>query len=149
MNKKAGTEDDGDWLEMTLDSGAGATVYPFAAPAIETGTTRSLRFQTATGERLRSGPDCLVQGQSENNATVAFRGCRADVRQPLISVGDVTDQGNMVVFWGSGGFILPGHGDAAKNVEQILTMHAAEHPDAFVPVHKESGVYKFYLRIPG
>ena len=147
-SSKAGNFD-GDWLEMTLDSGAGATVYPFSAPALDTGTSRSLRFQTATGERLKSGPDCLVQGRSEGGATVAFRGCRADVRQPLVSVGDVTDQGNMVVFAGSGGFIVPGHSEVARQITDLLHAHAAADASASVPVHKESGVYKFYLRIPG
>ena len=52
-------------------------------------------------------------------------------------------------FGAPGGYILPGHGYAAKQVQDILKTYAMEKPDAFVPVHKESGVYKFYLKIPG
>ena len=77
----------GTWVSLTLDSGAGASVFPYNLPAQDSAVNRRLKFATATGERISSGCDCRVEGVDSNGRDVGFRACRAPVANALISVG--------------------------------------------------------------
>ena len=61
----------GTWVSLTLDSGAGASVFPYHLPAQDSAHNRKLEFVTATGERLSSGCDCRVEGVDHATASPA------------------------------------------------------------------------------
>ena len=134
------------FIALTLDSGAGATVFPYHLPAMDESTNRGLRFSTATGEQLKSGVDCRVSGWDRNGKHIGFKACRAEVQNPLISVGEVT-VGNFVAMWGNTGTIIPRSAPCVKKFLKELAIYQKS-GGAYTPVSKERNVYKVHLEIP-
>ena len=58
-------------------------------------------------------------GGSDISSRVTSQG--AEVRKPLLAVSGVIDRGNIVVFDGSGSFILPGQCNGVASVRKAVT----------------------------
>ena len=74
------------------------------------------------------------RGGSDISRRVTFQG--ANVRKPLLAVSGVTDKGNIVVFDGSGSFILPNSCAGVASVRKAITGVQGR-----IPLHAKNGVF--------
>ena len=102
--------------KITVDSGAGESVVnPDDWPNVDLkpskGSVKGQRYVGPGGEKIDNLGDLTVKVRTERHgggdisSRVTFQG--AKVRKNLLAVSGVTDKGNIVVFDGSGSFILP------------------------------------------
>ena len=106
----------GRYREITVDSGAGESVVnPDDWPNVDLkpskGSVKLQRYVGPGGEKVDNLGELSVKVRAERHgggdisSRVTFQG--AKVRKPLLAVSGVIDKGNIVVFDGSGSFILP------------------------------------------
>ena len=142
-----GPEPAGRVVEIVVDSGAGATVIPYELPASDLDTNRRLKFATATGQRLVSGNDCYLEGHDLRGRPVGFKGCRASVKSPLLSVGEMATS-NFIAFYGDGGYILPMNAAPVLRFVREIKQYIKDSGNHFTEVHRERNVYKIRMRLP-
>ena len=95
------------WVCINVDTGAGSTVCPDGVDyGRDLPATYTKKFRTATGEVIDGGRLCRVTSRTEYGQDLAFGGCRAPVRIPLLFVGDLTGKGNAALMIGDKGFLL-------------------------------------------
>jgi hypothetical protein len=98
-------------IDAIVDSGASDSVGPSGlAPWIKTraseGSKRGQNFHTACGGEIpNEGEKPIPIMTREGRKGVANFQC-ADVSRPLMSVSRICDQGNMVVFTATGGYVV-------------------------------------------
>ena len=73
-------------------------------------------------------------GGGDISSRVTFQG--AKVRKPLLAVSGVIDKGNIVVFVGSGSFILPSSCAGVPSVRKATTGVQGR-----IPLHAKNGVF--------
>jgi len=92
-------------VEMTIDSGAAATVVPrgaFDAKVIETLRTRTEVFATASGHRMPNYGEQRIRAMSTSGTCLNNTAQVTDVKKPLISVQEMVSKGNHVIFKANG-----------------------------------------------
>ena len=75
-----------------------------------------------------------TQWMVTSRARVTFQG--AKVRKPLLEVSGVIDKGNIVVFDGSGSFILPNSCAGVASISKVITG-----VEGRIPLHAKNGVF--------
>jgi len=93
------------FVEMTIDSGAAATVVPrgaFDAKIMETLRTRNEVFATASGQRMPNYGEQRIQAMSTSGTCLNITAQVTDVKKPLISVQEMVSKGNQVIFKADG-----------------------------------------------
>jgi len=96
------------FIEMTIDSGAAATVAPkgaFDDPMMRTSRTESEVFATASGHRMPNYGEQRIQAKSHNGVNMNITAQVTDVKKPLISVQEMCKKGNHVIFKDDGPII--------------------------------------------
>ena len=89
------------FVEMTIDSGAAATVVPrgaFDTQLVQTARTRSEVFATASGQRMPNYGEQRIRGVSTSGTLLNITAQVTDVKKPLISVQEMVNKGNQVIF---------------------------------------------------
>ena len=94
-----------EWIKIGVDTGAGKRAWP---QSITYGRTISgdsdLTFRTATGELLsKVACECMIVGCDDWGSNLKVRGVQAPVCKPLLSVGEYTTTGGVIVLYGDKG----------------------------------------------
>ena len=136
------------WVCINVDTGAGSTFWPAGVDyGRDLPATSTKRFRTATGEVIDGGRLCRVTGRAEYGQDLAFGGCRALVRKPLLSVGDLTDKGNAALMFGDKGFLLTKGSPALRALEEALLEAASRSGYAgVVELEKKNGIYNLWVQ---
>ena len=104
----------GESIEVTLDSGAGASCWPMGwLPEIPTEPPeKGVRFKTANGGEMAYHGTKTVHFRPEGNGDMcSLKFHVTDASKPLVSAAAVARLGNKVVMEGGGGYIFnPGTG---------------------------------------
>ena len=105
------------WIKIGVDTGAGKTAWP---QSITYGTTipgdSDLTFRTATGELVKSGKRMQIEGCDDWRSNLKIRGVQAPVCKPLLSVGEYTT-GGVIVLYGDKGFLFHKVSNVAKKID--------------------------------
>jgi len=137
------------WVKHNLDTGSAKTVYPldFQHGSLSE-ADQSYRFKTATGEVIDSAEGIRVKGKDQYQQKLEFKGVRAPVHKPLVAAGEVTDLGNDVYLYGTGGYVVhrasPIHAEMRTHFEWLLKKYDYQ---GIVDVTKERGVYNIYMEV--
>jgi len=121
-------------VEVTMDSGAAATVVPRGTSIAKLGpVTREncKNFRVANGSRIPNLGEQFITGKTANGRDIKFRAQVADVTKPLASVHEMVESGCTVVFAKGRSYI---RSDAsgkeidmrAKNGQFVLDVHMDE-----------------------
>jgi len=121
-------------VEVTMDSGAAATVVPRGTSIAKLGpVTREncKNFRVANGSRIPNLGEQFITGKTSNGRDIKFRAQVADVTKPLASVHEMVESGCTVVFAKDRSYI---RSDAsgkeidmrAKNGQFVLDVHMDE-----------------------
>ena len=135
----------GRYREITVDSGAGESVVnPDYWPSVDLkpskGSVKGQRYVGPGGERIDNLGELTVKVRTERHgggdisSRVTFQG--AKVRKPLLAVSGVIDKGNIVVFDGSGSFILPNSCAGVASVRKAISRVQGR-----IPLHAKNGVF--------
>ena len=135
----------GRYREITVDSGAGESVVnPNYRPNIDLkpseGSVKGQRYLGPGGEQIDNSGELSVKvrterhGGSDISSRVTFQG--AKVRKPLLAQSGVIDKGNIVVFDGSGSFMLPNSCAGVTSVRKAITGVQGR-----TPLHAKNGVF--------
>ena len=135
----------GRYREITVDSGAGdSVVNPDEWPSVDLkqskGSVKGQRYVGPGCEKIDNFGELTVKVRTERHGggdisrRVTFQG--ANVRNPLLAVSGVTDKGNIVVFDGSGSFILPNSCAGVASVWKAITGVQGR-----IPLHAKNGVF--------
>ena len=135
------------WVCVNVDSGAGATVWPSAAPyGTEHQASTSLTCRTATGELVTSERGLTVLGRDEYGRHVQISGHRAAVHKPLASAGEMTAKGHDILLTSEGGFVLRRSSPVLKEVRRAVERSAAKHDYVgMIPLVREKNIFNMYL----
>ena len=120
----------GRYREITVDSCAGESVVnPDDWPNIDLkpskGSVKGQRYVGPGGEKIDNLGELTVKVRTERHgggdisSRMTFQG--AKVRKPLLAVSGVIDKGTIVVFDGSGSFILPNTCACVSSVRKAIT----------------------------
>ena len=120
-------------VEVTMDSGAAATVVPRGTSIAKLGPVTKANctnFRVANGHRIPNCGEQFIKGTTVNGREVKFRAQAADATKPLASVHEMVESGCTVVF-GKRSYI---RSDAsgkeiemrAKNGQFVLDVHMDE-----------------------
>jgi len=143
---------DGDWLRLTLDTGAAASVWPRSATYGEevepAKRQKPPRFRTATGELITADTRRKVRGQGEWGQRIGYTGWDTDVHKPLISAGEVTDHGSLIILSEAGGHVV-GNEKIKRQLLEKLQECLKWDATSVIPVHKEAGVFNMYVKLDG
>ena len=129
----AGMEEEGETIEVTVDSGAMDTVGPMSAGAgfetYETEASRNGRnFRAANGTFIKNYGEKKILGSTEDGRTIQMRMTVADVGKVLMSVAKVCESGYRVVFDEEGSYM------------------EEKRSGTRTKLHKKNGVYVMNLR---
>ena len=135
----------GRYREITVDSGAGESVVnPDDWPNVDLkpskGSVKGQRYVGPGGEKIDNLVELTVKVRTERHgggdisSRMTFQG--AKVRKPLLAVSGVLDKGNIVVFDGSGSFILPNSCAGVASVRKAITRVQGR-----IPMHAKNGVF--------
>ena len=102
-------------IEVVMDSGAAESVAPAdMAPWVpiqeSAGSRAGKKYLSASGEVLKNLGEKKVEVYTNEGMPANATFQVADVTRPLCSIARVCDQGNVVVFTSSGGYIENVHG---------------------------------------
>ena len=143
---------DGDWLRLTLDTGAAASVWPRSATYGEEvmpgKKQKPPRFRTATGELITAERRRKVRGRGEWGQRIGYSGWDTDVRKPLIAAGEVTGHGSLILLTDTGGHVI-GNEVIKQKLLETLRVCLKQDSSNVVPVHKEGGVFNMYVKLDG
>ena len=93
-----------EWIKIGVDTGAGKTAWP---QSVTYGKKLpghvDFTFRTATGELVKSGERLYVEGCDDWGVNLRVRGVQAPVCKPLLSVGEYTTMGGVIVLYGDKG----------------------------------------------
>ena len=106
---------------------------------------RGLRFRTASGEKIASGPDAILRGMDCNGRRIALKGARAPVSNVLCSAGEVTGNGNIAILMKSGGCIVP-EGTFQSEILEVVRRHT-KMQSRYTKLYKENGIFKLYVKL--
>ena len=131
--------------EITVDSGARESVVnPDDWPNIDLkpskGSVKGQRYVGLGGEKIDNLGELTVKvrterhGEGDISSRMTFQG--AKVRKPLLVISGVIDKGNIVVFGGSGSFILANSCAGVASVRKAITGVQGR-----MPLHAENGVF--------
>ena len=120
----------GRYREITVDSGAGESlVNPDEWPNVDLkpskGSVKGQRYVAPGGEKIDKLRELTVRVSTERHgggdisSRMTFQG--AMVRKTLLAVSGVLDKGNIVVFDGSGSFMLPISCASVASVRKAIT----------------------------
>ena len=131
-----------------MDTGAGSTVWPAGVDyGRDLPATSTKRFRTATGEVIDGGRLCRGTGRTEYGQDLAFGGCGAPVRKPLLSVGELTDKGNAALMIGDRGFLLTKGSPALPALGKAFSQAASKSGYAgVVELGKKNGIYNLWVQ---
>ena len=136
------------WAKINLDTGAACTAWPldFAPKTRAEVADTSMRFKTATGEKIDANYVKKVLAIDERGRKRRMHGRVAPVHKPLASAGSVCDAGADVYLGKEGGYIVGGK--FMENLRKAFDEIAAEEAYAdLTPVYREDGVYNFYVQV--
>ena len=146
LELNAVTTDEGDEMEITVDSGAGASVInPRDLPGVplrpSAGSQRGQRYVGPGGEVIANMGQLEPSFRLPNGATgkIVFQG--AAVRKPLLAVSDVNKKGNLVVFDGSNSCIVPGNAPEVAELRALMGKIRGK-----VPLRAKNGIYTTTVR---
>ena len=133
------------YREITFHSGAGESVAnPDGGPNVDLkpskGSVKGQRYVGPGGEKIDNLGELTAKvrterhGGSDISSRVRFQG--AKVRKTLLAVSGVIDKGNIVVFDGSGSFILPNSCAGGTSVRKAITRVQGR-----IPLHAKNGVF--------
>ena len=130
-----------DEMEITVDSGAGASVInPRDLPGVplvpSAGSQRGQRYVGPGGEVIANLGQMEPSFKLPNGVMgkIVFQG--AEVRKPLLAVSDVNKKGNLVMFDGSQSFIIPSGAPELAELRALVGKIRGK-----VPLHARNGVY--------
>ena len=106
-------------------------------------------FKTASGEIIQDEGPLRFVGKSEDGRRLALNGRVTDIHKPLVSAAKVAER-NLVIVDGRGGTVIRGGTRAAKRIQQMVNNQLGRDPSAeAIRLHRERGVYNFYLEKDG
>ena len=138
------------WLKVNFDSGTARTVFPMEADYGEklgkkVSMAGGLTFKTATGEIVPDGGAIYVKGKNESSEDLGLNGFRAPVHKPLASAEQMVSKGQDV--WLSDDYSCILHKGSAVHAEVRAAVRAIlqKHSNGTTTLHRERGVFNFYL----
>jgi len=131
-----------DQIDILMDSGAGTSVadpktFPGCIVTDSPGSLAGQQFIGPAGDRIDNEGQFTVPVRLNDGLNSQPRFQAAQVRKPLMAVSSVNDKGNLVVFDGSGSFIIPG---TQKELISQLRALIQKVPDK-VPLQRKNGVF--------
>ena len=100
-----------EWVKIGVDTGAGKTAWP---QSITYGRTipgdSDLTFRTA-GKRMH------VEGCDDWGSNLRVRGVQAPECKPLLSVGEYSTTGGVIVLYGDKGYMFHKGSNVAKKID--------------------------------
>ena len=132
---------DGEYVEITVDSGAGEAVcspshFPGATLVDSPGSLAGQKYIGPSGEEIPNegqlSTSMLLEGGREGKFTFQA----APVRKPLLAVSSVNDKGNIVIFDGDQSFIIPGKSPAIAKLRALVRDIPGK-----LQLHRKNGVY--------
>ena len=134
-------EDSDEPFDITVDSGAGASVInpkdlPGSKLAPSAGSQCGQQYVGPGGEVIPNLGEVVTHVKLENGTTgkLTFQG--AAVRKPLLAVSDINQKGNLVIFDGSASFIIPGTAAEMKELRAVIAKIKGK-----VKLEKKNGVF--------
>ena len=140
-----------EWIKIGVDTGAGKTAWP---QSITYGPTilgdSDLTFHTATGELVKGGKRMRVVGCDDWRVNLRVRGVQAPVCKPLLSVGEYTTVGGVIVLCGDKGYMFHKGSNVAKKIDAWIQkeMRDSQYYGCAV-AYKENNVYNIYMKPSG
>ena len=137
------------WACVNLDTGSAKTVFPMDfKPGKEVAEEGGVTFRTASGELLPAGEGWTCGGEDTKQQKVKLTGVKAPVHKILMSAGDTTDNGNLILLMDQLGYVVHRSSPIARELRKILPKLLKKHQSkGVVDVIKEKGVYNMYLDI--
>ena len=128
--------------EITVDSGAGATVanskhFPRSPVEPSPGSVGGQQFRAAQGSMVPNRGQMRPTLLLETGHLGSFTFQETDVVKPLLAVSDLNAKGNACFFDGSQSFILP---KGAKELQAIRAL--VQKVDDKIPMHLSNGTFK-------
>ena len=131
--------------EITFDSGTGESVvnpddWPYVDLKPSKCSVKEQRYVGPGGGKIDNQGELTIKdctephGEGDISSRMTFQG--AKVRKPLLAVSGVIDKGNMVVFDGSGSFILPNSCAGVASVRKAIKGFQGR-----IPLHTKNGVF--------
>ena len=138
-------------IKIGLDTGAGKTAWP---QSITYGRTipgdSDLTFRTATGELVKSGKRLYVAGCDDWGSNLRVRGVQAPVCKPLLSFGEYTTTGGVIVLYGDKGYMFHRRSNVAKKIDAWIQKDVRDSQYHVCTVaFKENNVYNIYMKPRG
>ena len=130
-----------DYLELTVDSGAGASVaspqhLPLCPLVDSPGSLAGQKYLGPAGEEIPNLGQITAAMTIEGDKEGKFTFQAAPVRKPLLAVSSVNDKGNLVVFDGAESFIIPGKEPQVAQLRKLIQASTDK-----IKLHRKNGVY--------
>ena len=115
-----------DRTEITMDSGAGATVtnpehFPGCVVTDSPGSLAGQTYIGPAGERIPNEGQFTVPLTLDDGRVTRSTYQAAKVRKPLMAISSVNDKGNIVVFDKKGSFVIPGgNKDLVEKIRALI-----------------------------
>ena len=140
------------WIAFNVDTGAGGTVWPMNADCsceIISGPG-GCNYKTATGEMVEGQGQFRVRCQSVWGHLLQLIGEKTSVHKPLLSAGDVTDQGHALWLDGNVGYIIQEDSPILAAMRTCCHRVCEQHSwNGAIDQTKERGVYNLYVQVAG
>ena len=133
------------WLKFNWDSGAAISAFPRSfAPKGLTGNGNT--YKTASGELVPDEGSIKVKAEDEFGTLRSLTGRVANVHKPLVSAGQAAGAGQCSYLSRTGGWVFHEASPIGKKIEKLMETEAAKQYRKMMPVCREQGVDKFYLK---
>ena len=109
------------------------------------GSIKGLHYIGATNQKVPNVGQQQFQVVTENGIERRITFQSAAVRKPLLSVSNVCDKGQMVIFDNGRSVITNRNSKAGKQIQSIV---AGLQPIDTIDLHRENGVYTMPLWVP-
>ena len=104
-------------------------------------------FKTASGEILPDEGKLLWPCFLQDGRKCRLRGHVTDVHKPLISAGNVLDEGKVAILHSGGGSILSWNSPTGILISRAMTRGPRRaQVDELIKLYKENNVYNFYVK---
>ena len=108
-----------------------------------------LTFHTATGELVKGGKRMQIVGCDDWRSNLRIRGVQAPVCKPLLSVGEYTTKGGVIVLYGDKGYMFHKGSNVAKKMDAWVQELRDSLYRGRTVAYKENNVYNIYMKPRG
>ncbi|CAK0814137.1 unnamed protein product, partial [Prorocentrum cordatum] len=138
------SDENGAWLKFNWDSRAAISAFPRSfAPKGLTGNGNT--YKIASSELVPDEGSIRVKAEDEFGTLRSLSGWVANVHKPLVSAGQAAGAGQCSYLSRTGGWVFHERRPIENNIEKLMETEAAKQ-DQKMPVHREQGVYNFYIK---